>query len=654
MNATTPVLPAQRPLGWHEFLLLLASLLIVGAPHSLNAPWWLIALTIVLYAWRAAGVWNRSLLPSRWMLVVIVALATAGIWLEFRALFGRQPGVMLLLLFSGLKLLESRGQRDAAAAVFLTWFIAITNFLYTQSIPTALGMCAAVAVSIAALVASAAPRRAPRANLRTAGLLLAQAIPAALVLFLLFPRIQGPLWGLPQDSFAGTTGLSDTMTPGSLSQLSLSDAIAFRVEFAGPTPRRRSMYWRGPVLTDFDGRTWRLGYPGFAELEPPTSGTRVEYSVLLEPHSRNWLFALERAASLPDDARHLEDGQIISLLPIRTRMRYQIASMVESEPRSGEARRVLERARRLPAGFNPRARELAEGWRAGAASDTEVLKRAIDHFRRERLQYTLEPPLLGRDAVDEFLYVTKQGFCEHYASAFVFLMRAAGVPARVVTGYQGGDTNPVDGTYTVRQSDAHAWTEVYIGGTGWVQVDPTALSVPGRVDAGLARSVAAGDSLPLLMRPELEWLRGLRYNWEAMAHQWNLRVLGYNPDRQRELLAVFGIKDADWRELASTLVVFLGVFVLGLFAWMLRHMVRPDPVQLAWNEFCAKLGAKGVARSPQEGPRDYSERAARNLPSAQETIRRIAALYVALRYGPEQTAAGVVELRRMVRELEFG
>ena len=654
MSQAAALAPSTRPIGWQEFALLLAGLLIVAAPHALNAPWWLILLTVTLFVWRAAGVWNHSLLPSRWMLVVIVALGTAGIWLEFRAIFGRLPGVMLLFMFSGLKLLESRDQRDAAAVVFLTWFLAITNFLFTQSIPTALGMCVAVATSIAALVTCAAPRRAPRANLRTAALLLGQAIPAALVLFLLFPRIQGPLWGLPQDSYAGVTGLSDTMAPGSLSQLSLSDAIAFRVEFKAQTPQRRALYWRGPVLMDFDGRTWRLGYPSFAELEPPATGKRVEYTVLLEQHNRNWLFALERAASVPENARHLEDGQLISLVPVRTRLRYEMVSAIEAEPRPGELRRVLERARRLPQGFNPRARALAESWRADAASDTEVLTRAIQHFRRERLQYTLDPPLLGRDSVDEFLYVSRQGFCEHFSSAFVFLMRAAGVPARVVTGYQGGDTNPVDGTYTVRQSDAHAWTEVYIGGTGWVRVDPTALSVPGRVDAGLARAVAAGDTLPLLLRPELEWLRTLRYNWEAMAHQWNLLVLGYNPDRQRELLSFFGIKDADWLDLASSLLAFLGVFVLGLFAWMLRHMVRPDPVQIAWNEFCGKLGAKGVARSPHEGPRDYSERAARDLPAAGAPIRSIAELYIALRYGKHAAAEKVVELRRRVRDLEFG
>lgn len=654
MSQARAVLPEQRPIAWREFALLLAGLLIVVAPHTLRTPWWLIFLTLFLYGWRGAGVWNRSLLPSRWMLIVIVALGTAGIWLEYRALFGRMPGVMLLVLFSGLKLLESRHQRDAAAVVFLTWFLAITNFLYTQSIPTAIGMCAAVATSIAALVICAAPRRAPRANLRTAWLLLGQAVPAALVLFLLFPRVQGPLWGLPADAYAGITGLSDTMTPGSLSELTLSDAIAFRVDFQGEAPHRRSLYWRGPVMWDFDGRTWRRGNPRLAELAAPATGTRIEYAVLLEPHDRNWLFALERPASLPARARYLDDGQIISLTPVRARIRYEIASALDAEPNPVEARQVLERTRRLPPGFNPRARTLAESWRAASAGDAEVLARAIEHFRRERLQYTTEPPLLGRDSVDEFLYDTRQGFCEHFSSAFVFLMRAAGVPARVVTGYQGGDMNPVDGKFTVRQSDAHAWSEVFIGGRGWIRVDPTALSVPGRVDAGLARAVPAGAALPLLMRPELAWLRTLRYNWEALTHQWNLQVLGYNPDRQRELLSLLGMKNADWRELASTLLATLGVFVLGLFAWMLRRMVRPDPVQSAWNRFCRKLGAKGVARSPHEGPRDYSERAARSLPSAGEPIRRIAALYIALRYGAAQPPEGTAELRRRVRELSVG
>ena len=283
-----------------------------------------------------------------------------------------------------------------------------------------------------------------------------------------------------------------------------------------------------------------------------------------------------------------------------------------------------------------------------------MLERAVEHFRQERLQYTTEPRLLGRDSVDEFLFESREGFCEHFSSAFVFLLRAGGVPARVVTGYQGGELNPVDAKFTVRQSDAHAWSEVFIRGRGWLRVDPTVLSVPRRLDGGLARAVAVGGALPLLMRPELEWLRMLRYNWEALTHQWNLWVLGYNPERQREFMSWLGMHDADWLELASTLLATLGGFVLVLFAWMLRRLARPDPVQAAWNAFCRKLGKHGLARAPHEGPQDYAERAARNFPSLREPIRRIAGLYIALRYGAGAPAESLLQLRRMVRELEFG
>ncbi len=658
MSSAQPMPPDQRPMEGRDLAMLAAGLAIVIAPHALRAPWWLTLLTAALIGWRVAALVNRSLLPSTGLLMAIVAVGMLGVWLEYRAIFGRTPGIMLLVMFGGLKMLESRNQRDAAALVFLTWFLAITNFVYTQSIPTALGMLAAVATSVAALVGLAAPRRALRANLRTAALLLGQAVPAALVLFLLFPRVQGPLWGLPQDAYSAMSGLSESMAPGSLSQLTLSDAIAFRVDFRGKLPPRRTLYWRGPVLWDFDGRTWRLGSPSFADLPEPRNGTRVEYSVLIEPHNRNWLFALEAAALLPPRSRYLDDGQIVALAPIRTRLRYDMVSLVEADPAAGRDERALNRALRLPPGFNPRAHALAESWRASSTTDLQVLARAIEHFRVERLQYTIEPRLLGRDSVDEFLFDSREGFCEHFSSAFVFLMRAAGVPARVVVGYQGGETNPVDGRFTVRQADAHAWAEVYLSGRGWIRVDPTVLSAPRRLDDGLARSVASEGALPLILRPEMAWLRSLRYNWEALTHQWNLLVLGYDPERQRELMSWLGMRDADWLELASTLLATLGAFVLLLFAWMLGRLVRPDPVQAAWRHFCRKLGARGVARAAHEGPRDYAERAARNLPSASEPIRRIAALYIALRYGPAGGASAqgesVVQLRRMIKELTFG
>ncbi len=661
MSAAQPLAPDLRSIGARDLAMLAAGLAIVIAPHALRAPLWLTLLTAGLVAWRAAALAHPRLLPSAGVLLAVAALGLIGVWLEFRAIFGRTPGVALLVLFGGMKMLESRNQRDAVALVFLTWFLAITNFLYTQSIPTAFGMLAAVAASVAALVGLAAPRRAPRANLRTALLLLGQAVPAALVLFLLFPRVQGPLWGLPRDAYSGLAGLSDSMSPGSLSELTLSDAIAFRVDFNGELPPQRTLYWRGLVLWDFDGRTWRAGSPSAAPLPEPRNGTRIEYSVLLEPHNRNWLFALESPALLPPRTRYLDDGEIVTLAPVRARLRYDMVSQLEADSVADEDPRNLRRALAMPAGFNPRARAMAARWHAESSGDREVLARAIEYFRVERLQYTTLPRLLGRDTVDEFLFDSREGFCEHFASAFAFLMRAAGVPARVVVGYQGGDMNPVDNRFTVRQADAHAWTEVYLADRGWLRVDPTVLSAPRRLDEGLERAVGENAALPLMLRSRMQWLRTLRYNWEALTYQWNLLVLAYNPERQRDLMTWFGMRDADWLDLASTLLAVLGAFVLALSAWMLRRAGRPDPVQSAWRRFCSKLGARGVTRAPHEGPRDYAERAARSLPSAGEPIRRIAALYIALRYGPAGAggapgarAESVLQLRRMVRELRFG
>ncbi|MGH8686433.1 MAG: transglutaminase TgpA family protein [Burkholderiales bacterium] len=653
MSSPHPLAPEQRAVMPRELAALLASLVLVVAPHALRMPWWLSVLVAGLYAWRVAVALGWAETPSRWLLLLVAVLCIAVVYLEYRTLFGRTTGIVLLGVFSGLKLMEMRSHRDAAVIAFLCYFLVMTNLMYTQSIPTALLMLVALVAITATLVGLAAPRRPARANLATAGLLLAHAAPAALVLFLLFPRVEGPLWALPQDAYAGLTGLSDTMSPGNLSLLAQSDAIAFRAEFEGDPPPPRERYWRGPVLWDFDGRTWRMG-PGWVEpLDPPRGSGRYDYTVTLEPHNRTWLFALERVASLPRRSRLTNDGMVVSAEPVRTRLRYDAASVAHPDPEPLEREGSLRRALVLPAQGNPRARALAERWRRESAGPADIVSRAIDYFRDSRLAYTLEPPLLGRDTVDEFLFDTRAGFCEHFASSFVFLMRAAGVPARVVTGYQGGEVNYVDRVITVRQSDAHAWAEVFLTGRGWVRMDPTAAAVPGRVDAGLARSVREGDPVPLLLRPQLEWLRSLRSNWEAIAYRWNVWVLGYGVDRQRDLMSRIGMRDADWRKLTATMATVLGAFTLGLIAWSLGRRVRPDPVQRAWLAFCRKLAARGVVRAAHEGPRDFAVRAARRLPAAGPRILAVGELYVVARYGRDTAPERVAELRRRVRDLEL-
>ena len=647
-----PLAPQQRPVGARELAWLVGSLILVIAPHATRAPWWLTLLTLCLYGWRIYFAVNRAPLPSRWLVLGVAAVAMLGVWIEHRTLFGRQSGILLLMVFSGLKLLETRTHRDAAVCAFLGYFLVVTNFLYTQAIPTALVMALGVFLLTATLVGFSAPQRPMAANLRTSALLLAHAAPAALALFVLFPRVPGPLWGLPQDAYSGMTGLSETMSPGMLSSLALSDSIAFRAEFQTPPPPQAVRYWRGPVLWDFDGRTWSAGSSFFTQFVPPERGRATyRYEIVLEPHNRYWLFALETAASLPERARMSYDGQILANAPVRTRMRYDVTSVVLPEPQPTESPAALRRALRLPANFNPRATALAREWRAGSADEAEIVTRAIAFLRQGGYTYTLEPPRLGEDAVGEFLFAAKAGFCEHFSSAFVFLMRAADVPARVVTGYQGGELNSVDSIVSVRQADAHAWAEVFLPERGWVRIDPTAVAVPGRLDRSMAAAVPQASALPLLMRPELEWLRGVRDRWEATVHKWNVWVLGFNPERQRELMASVGVRDADWRALTAALFAFLGALTLVLLAWSLRRFARPDPVQRAWRAFCRKLAARGVERAPSEGPRDFSARAARALPAARHAILRIGSLYIALRYGAGASADAVARLRKMVRQL---
>src|SRR5438067_1064945 len=434
----------------------------------------------------------------------------------------------------------------------------------------------------------------------------------------------------------------------------LFDAMALRAAFEAEPPPLPLRYWRGPVLWDFAGRTWSTEgvYP--VRYEPPPNPRGVyRYSVVLEAHNHPWLFALETAVSLPAASRMSFDGQVLANAPVRSRLRYEMASAIAPGQAREESRGLLARALRLPAGYNRRAVALAQEWRAAGGSDANVLARALDFLRKGRFTYTLEPPLLGADPVDEFLFETKAGFCEHFASAFTVLMRAAGIPARVVTGYQGGDLNPVDQIITVRQSDAHAWTEVFLPGRGWVRIDPTAAAMPQRVNDGLARALPQMEGLPLMLRPDMAWLRAARYQWEALAHKWNVWVLGYSPERQRDLMLALGMRDADWQKLTALLFTFLGLMTIGLLVWSLRRLARPDPVQKAWQAFCGKLAARGIARAPHEGPRDYSARAARALPASRAAILRIGALYISLRYGAGVSAPAAARLRRLVRELRL-
>lgn len=637
-----PLTPAQT--WW-----LLATGLAAFAPLTPQVPLWLSGVAGLAFAWRAWLAWQRQPLPGRWLLVAISLAGTAGVLVQYHTLFGQRAGVALLLIFLALKQLEARAPRDGLAVVLLAYFLTLTQFFQNQSIPVAITMIGTLVVTTAALANLTDAQARPAALLRLAGQMLAQALPFMLVLFVLFPRISGPLWGLPTDAYSSLTGLSDNMSPGAINNLIQSDAIAFRVKFAGPPPERPALYWRGPVLSRLDGRTWRPGLRATSRhlfYQPVEDGSRIDYTVTLEAHNKPWLFALEFPVALPPNAVASTDFQLLAAKPVRERIRYDMRSQPGVHFYQ-EDLNVLAEAMSLPDAYNPRTVELGARWAADGGADYQRLQRAIDFMRNQHLVYTLQPPLMSAHVADEFLFDYQRGFCEHFSAAFVVLMRAAGVPARVVTGYQGGERNPVDDTWVIRQSDAHAWAEVWLEKRGWVRVDPTAASVPARIEQNLAAAVPVGEPLPWMSRAGLDWLREVRYRWWAVSNAWNQWILGYNPQLQRDFLEKLGMQAPDWRKMTAALAIACGAMLLALTGWMLWRRPRLDPAQRQWLRFSRRLARRGLPRQTWEGPNDYARRAAFALPACAAEISAIARIYAELRYG-STSSASLDELRRRV------
>ncbi|RKZ67291.1 MAG: DUF3488 domain-containing protein, partial [Gammaproteobacteria bacterium] len=414
-----------------------------------------------------------------------------GIYVHFGTIVGRSAGVSLLVLLAGFKVLEINHHRDFYVSCFLGYFLVVTNFLFTQTIGTAVYMACTIFVMTLSLVSfnDTQKKLSIRASGKITATLLLQSIPVMLVLFLLFPRISGPLWGMPDDTHSGLTGIDDEMSPGSISQLIQSNKVAFRVDFKNTRPVPSQLYWRGPVLLHTDGKTWSRGESEHhAAISLETLSDPVDYTVTLEPHNRKWLYALEMPGHSPelDSAQSWmsSDFQLLTRNPVKRRIRYDMTSYPKYRI-TGLHKNELQTALQLPKRQHGKTKALMHEWQNEGLSEDQIIDRALKLFNEDNFYYTLTPSLLQKDRVDEFLFETKQGFCEHYASAFVVMMRAAGIPARVVLGYQGGEYNPVGDYLVVHQRNAHAWTEVWKQGQGWSRIDPTAAVSPLRIIEGI-------------------------------------------------------------------------------------------------------------------------------------------------------------------------
>ncbi len=651
--------------GW-----LLAAQIALISPHVSRLPIWIAVGWLLCALWRVQvhrGQWSQL---GRIVKTLVVIASLAGIRWSYGGFIGLEPTVALLIACFSLKLIEAATRREAYLLLFLGYFVAATEFLFEQGLGTVLYMIVPILLLTSALIAlhQDDPLRFSWQPLRHAATMSAQALPLMLLLFLVFPRI-GPLWKVPLPGNEARTGMSDTMAPGDIAQLSQSDALAFRAVFSDRVPAQRELYWRGLVLDHFDGRAWRAG--DFSDMpfrqnhssRPKFTGASIDYEIFLEPTYQRWLYALQVPEPVTKNIYLTMDYRLLAKDIVIDKFAYR----ARAYPQAALEARLDQRLRRyqlkLPGpDNNPRARQWAQELRTRFDDDDELIDFILAHFRQQQFFYTLKPPLLGEHTVDEFIFDTRRGFCEHYASSFVFLLRAAGIPARVVTGYQGGEINPLTGTVLVHQFDAHAWTEAWLDGKGWVRFDPTAAVAPQRIESGLERAVAPGEFLaqqPLSASRyrSVSWLNDLRHRIDAVNYAWTRWVVNYHDDTQLTVLtALLG----EINPLRMTLLLVGGgavvilAIVLALFGRQL-FATRLPAEQRYYAQFCARFARQGYPRPLHMGAGEYGRWLLKKNPHW-KAVQEITLCFEALSYrqlSASQRDQLLKRLKRLVNSRDF-
>jgi transglutaminase-like putative cysteine protease len=643
----------ERQESFNRLAWTMAGLVAALGPHFLRMQAWVSAFVIGACAWRLLAERRGWRMPPAFLRGLVAAGLTVGVMAGYTTITGLDGGTALLALMSALKLLETRTARDHAILIFIGWFLCLSAFLYAQDIATAAWVLPTAWLLAAALLRVSrhgTDGLAPR-PFRTTGDMLLKAAPVALVLFFFFPRVEGSFWGAPSSERA-LSGLADEISPGDISELTLNDVVAFRVRFEGNPPPPSLRYWRGPVFSRFDGFSWSRGdAQSFHRPAVEHAGAPVDYTVTLEPTGQHMLFALDMVENwTPGLAGQAWDFGLRTRRPVNAVLQYEARSYPRYRAGEDIGLALRNASLRLPPNRNPRSAELALSLRERAGSDAAYVQAVLNLFREQEFFYTLTPPGLARDSVDDFLFNTRQGFCEHFASAFTNLMRAAGIPARVVAGYQGGDWNPLGGYMIVRQSHAHAWSEIWLPGSGWRRVDPTSAVAPERVERGLEASFAGSELLPDALARELPLLWQARMFWDNLNAQWNDGVIQFDRATQDAMLSAFGFDDPDWKAFAAALGVGLGLAVVLLVAWLSIEFRprRTDPAATAYRRFTGRLARRGIEHAVGEAPRDFARRVRRLRPDLGTPALAITEAYLRLRYGPAPAAADLRLLRGLV------
>ena len=631
-----PENPALNPLVV-KLLIAIGVLLIV--PHIGELPPTFITIGFVLLGWRALTIRFPNALPNKWLLLALSLGLAFFVLKTYGMSLGRDASSSLLILLMGLKLLESRSPRDIQAVIYMNFFVLITPFLFDQLIEIALYALFIFYLLLFSLVIN--NTHCHHFNnpplLRLSGLVLLQAFPLMLVFFLLFPRMIGPLWAMPDEKPA-ISGISNTINPGLVSNLALSGKTAFRVRFNGQTPTQKDLYWRGPVFWETNGQAWTLTPPkksAFEQASPaPKKESDYHYTLMMEPHQQFWLYALDLPADAPHKSRLTHDHQLILDKKLHRNITFDIRSTTQRNATSlSDSDR--KRALALPDNTDSRIFALVDQWAKNASNKDNIIQQALQFYNNE-FYYTLRPPSLGKDPVAEFLFDSKRGFCGHFATSFATLMRAAKIPTRLIGGYQGGIYNEVGDFYNIRQADAHVWAEVWLEKKGWVRVDPTAAIAPRRIEQSIDPNLQQFNRHINfeLTPPEgiQKWAQQLKWVINSVDYYWQNAVLAYGPEKQLDFLSNFGI--VNWQEMILWLAVFSGLILLGSISalFLLKNQLN-DPVQTAYLTLCKKLARKTGPRHPYETATDYFNRAIKNYPNQSKRLLTLQTLYLNARYG---------------------
>lgn len=645
---------------------LLAGLVVVLLPHIDHLPLWTVLTCFSLIAWRLLYDMKRLPLPNRLTVYLIFALIVLGVIISYFTIVGREAGTALLLSMICLKLLEIKSFRDISLIVQLAFFAIVITFLFSQSIFVAASMLVALVLLVTALIsfqhAKATRSRqtySEQSHLVLAIKMLLYAVPLAIAIFIFFPRTSTPLWGLPHDAFSAKTGLSDTMSPGEISNLVDNDAVAFRVKFDSRIPAPSKRYWRGPVFWKFDGHTWSapaLQRRIIRSIPLVNPSDPVGYTITLEPENNYWLFALDAPGMIPDGAFLTTEMQLLARKPVNHLLRYHMESYLNYKiPLIGS----LPSARYLqvPKDAAPRARRYVKELLQRYPNKLDLARAVLDRFGDKQYFYTRHPPQLSGDPTDAFLFDTRRGYCEHYASSFTVLMRLAGIPARVVTGYQGGKMNPLSNYMIVRQSDAHAWSEIYLKDKGWVRIDPTAVIPPGNIedsgDVAHFRNELAADYNITDKNWLAESVRQIQYAWDLVNNSWNQWVIGYSTENQKSLFKAIGIPEISWRGLSYILFSTLGIFTILIAINIFQaQRIRQTDIEKIYQQFLNKLRPLRIEKSPSEGALSFSQRVSQQVPKQTPALLTVARLYNQIRYA-NSGADTIKVFRQTVKSLKF-